>query len=356
MQPFAYLFIASALIVLASRHIKFDTWGMVQQGFLFGGFGLIVLILLVKNPTVLPNATLKITDSDRVNGRFLETFRRTQVDPFWYSLQTQLSSADKKAFWAYGLFTDSTPNGPYLGSLIRSLSPGSYPEGEGNFLDEKSIRAEKASQLLSYLSINQLINLERVEGKAIGKIEKGKETLYFNVEKAAETGAFEIAQLPLKPIEKNWENEVESWWLADNAVTEIPYLTNGKEITKVSKDDLRGSQVKILEQNESKTAFKLNVESEKPVAVFAKISYFPYWKAFQDGKQITIYRAAPNLMLFEAKGKVELVYKESVWINWLYIVSGTAWLIAILAVIQMTNVNFRMSNEAQNPKSKRVEV
>ncbi|MDP2721053.1 MAG: hypothetical protein Q8O75_03885 [bacterium] len=352
-QPFAYLLLATALILFGSKYVRLDKWGFTKTGTLFGGLGLITLLLLVRNPAAIPDTKLAITDPQGVKGRFLETFRRTQSDPFWYFLQTQLSSADKKAFWAYGLFTDSTPNGPYLGSLIRSLSPDLYPEGEGNFLEEKIIGEEKAGWLLSYFSINQLINLERNEGKSIGKIEKGKEILYFNVEKAAETGAFEIAQLPLKPIEKNWEKEVESWWLAAGKMEELPYFAKKGKIKSVHTGSGQNVQIVVIRANRQQTRFKLKINSNKAVPILAKISYFPYWHAYQGGKEIPIYRAAPNLMLFEAKGKVELVYKEPVWVNWLYIVSGITWLIAILVVIQMTNVKSRMSNEAQNPKSKK---
>ena len=330
-QPFAYLFFASGLLLLISKYIRFDAWGFTKTGSVFGGLGLVVLILLVNNPAATSSSKLEITDPQGVKGRFLETFRRTESDPFWYAIQTGINVADEKATWAYGLFTDSSPNGPYLGSLIRSLNPQAYPEGDGIFLEEKFIGGEKAGQFLSYLSINQLINLERTEGKSIGRIENAQ-TQYFNVEKAAETRVFEIAPLPLKPIKKDWNQEVEDWWLQKEEITEIPYLANGKEILKVSEKDLQNASVEIVDTNKNQTRFELKIDSERQVPVIAKISYFPYWKATQDSKEIPIYQVAPNLMLIEAKGSVVVEYKEPVWVNWLYLVSAITFLGTVLLI------------------------
>ena len=107
----------------------------------------------------------------------------------------------------------------------------------------------------------------------------------------------------------------------------------GREWNEASKKDLLASQVRLVEQNENRTSFKLDVKSDVPVPVLAKISYFPYWHAFDSsGKEIQIYRAAPNLMLFEAKGEVTLFYHEPGWIGWLWVLSLVTFATAIYLI------------------------
>jgi hypothetical protein len=79
----------------------------------------------------------------------------------------------------------------------------------------------------------------------------------------------------------------------------------------LSNNDQEG-KVEIVNSNAQKTLYKLRVSSEKPVTVLAKLSYFPSWRVFQNGKQIPLYQAAPNLMLFSASGLVTLEYTTPV--------------------------------------------
>jgi hypothetical protein len=305
------------------------------RGILFGGLGLIVVTLLVKNPAQLPDVKFELESPEIVKGRFLETFRRTEVDPFWYGVQTEINEENQKASWAYGLFTDSSPNGPYLGSLIRSLKPESYPVGEGFFIETKTADEQKAGEALSYFGISQLLNLEDEQKKSVGSLEKGEETQFFNLEKASESGLFEVAQLPLRPVKGNWNKEVEKWWLQEGKLTDIPYLVAGKGIDDASQKDLQKASVQIADTNERQTEYKLRINSETPAPVLAKISYFPYWKAVDDeGKEIPIYRAAPNLMLLEGKGNVILEYEEPLINRLVLVVSLLGWVVVVGLLIR----------------------
>lgn len=363
-QPFAYMFFATAVALVAIKNQQILTLGEnknIKIGVYTGALLLILGSLLFKNPASLPNIRFEQMQPQVVQGRLLETFRRTESNPFWYSLQTEMNAENQNASWAYGLFTDSSPNGPYLGSLIRSLRPEAYPEGEGPFIETRFIDQGKISQMLPLFGINYLVHLGGTKGEPIGTLHKRSaaptalvETETFYAEKISIAALFDVVRLPLKPVETGWDKQVEGWWSAKGEITEMPYQMGEQEISEASEKDLQAASVKVVEVNKEQTRFKLNVKADTPVPILAKISYLPYWSARSAGKAIPIYRAAPNLMLFEAKGEVELVYQEPVWINWLSIVSGITWLIAILAVIQMTNVKFRMSNEAQNPKSKKV--
>ncbi len=322
-QPFAYILLVTAGMLALSKNVKFDRWDLILPGVVSAGFGLIVLALLVRNPSSLPNARFSLENAQIGSGRFLETFSRTQADPFWYGIQSQLNDENKDAQWAYGLFTDSSPNGPYLGSLIKSLNPDAYPENEEEFIETKVVEMERADKYLDHLGIESLLTLEPSQISAIGELEKDGIIQYFNVEKGPDAVLFEVPDLPLKQVKNNWEAEVEKWWLEDGAVKEIPYLAKSREIQNDHFGSGQNVRIGLVAANKEKTQFKLKIDSEKPVPVLAKISYFPYWKAAdKDGKEIQIYRAAPNLVLFEGKGEVSLVYQEPIWINWLYFVSA----------------------------------
>lgn len=56
---------------------------------------------------------------------------------------------------------------------------------------------------------------------------------------------------------------------------------------------------------------KFYIDSEKPVAAYIKESYFPRWKAYENGNEIHIYRASPNNMLIIGKGNIELKYEPT---------------------------------------------
>lgn len=328
-QPFAYLLLTAAIIITASKYIKFDRWGFTSLGVLFGGLGLIVVLLLTKNPVKLPDARFELKNADVVKGRFLETFRRTESGPFWYGLQTQLNKENQNAAWTYGLFTDSTPNGPYLGSLIRSLRPEAYPEGDGIFIETKTVDRLRITPLLDLFAVNYLINLNYEKENAIGTLRKGDEKKIYVAEKSADVPIFEVARLPLEPIDKNWEKQVENWWFEAGSIKKLPYLVTDKKLVEASQKELEKAKAEIVKTNENQTYFELKIDSEKPVPVLAKISYFPYWKAFQNGEETPIYRVAPNLMVFRARGEVELFYTEPTINRVALFISLISWVVIL---------------------------
>jgi hypothetical protein len=328
-QPFAYLLLTAAIIITVSKYIKFDRWGFTSLGVLFGALGLIVVLVLAKNPVKLPDARFELKNADVVKGRFLETFRRTESDPFWYGLQTKLNRENQNAAWTYGLFTDSTPNGPYFGSLIRSLRPEAYSEGDGIFIETKTVDQIRITPLLDLFAVNYLINLDYGKEKAIGTFRKGKEKKFYVAEKSADIPIFEVARLPLEPIDKNWEKQVENWWFEAGSIEKLPYLVTDKKLAEAAQKELEKAKAEIVKTNENQTYFELKIDSEKPVPVLAKISYFPYWKAFQNGEEIPIYHAAPSLMVFEAKGEVELVYKEPTVNRIALFISLISWVVIL---------------------------
>ena len=154
------------------------------------------------------------------------------------------------------------------------------------------------------------------------------ETKYFNIQKVSDSNLFEVVNLPLKPIEGSWDAEVKRWWTSKGTVKNLPYLTNGEKLPKLSVKELENTRVKLLNTNKNQTNYKLRIDSYNSVPILAKISYFPYWKAFgKEGKEIPIYQAAPNLIVFAARGEVELVYNEPIINRVALFISLISWVI-----------------------------
>ena len=89
-------------------------------------------------------------------------------------------------------------------------------------------------------------------------------------------------------------------------------------------------KIQILEYAPKKLLFHVNsTEANIAVPILIKISYFPNWKAYVDGKEAKIYKASPYLMLVYGKGNIELRY-EKLLVDWLGIIFTILGVIYIL--------------------------
>jgi hypothetical protein len=329
-QIFAYIFLVLSLSSFSAEQERLErSKNIVKIGAALI-FVLIVLGLVIKNPADFPAAKVSLENKDKISGRFLETFRRTESFPVVYEFQTRFEKENPESSWAFGVFPESSVTAPFVQSLIKSLRPEAYPEGEGAALETKFVDEARTKNYLNLFGVNYLISLDDEKKNAVGTWSSGGDTKYYNMEKISDTGLFEVVKLPLVPVEKDWNQSVEAWWLEKGAVKKLPYLAKKGQTSPVCTEGLENTQVKVISVNSKQTRFELEIASEKKAPVLSKISYFPYWKAYSDGKEIPIYRAAPNLMLIYANGKVTLEYKEPFWVKGLYIVSGVTLLVVTL--------------------------
>ncbi len=306
LQPFAYVFLIVTLVAyLAETKILNKKF---ESSVLVGAVVFLIVGLLIKNPATVQKAEVTLNPNKQISGRFLESFRRLQTFPAYYSLQTKLNLEFPAAFWANGLFAESASNSPYVGSLVKSLHPDLYPEGSGTLLESKFIDQDRVKSALDVLAINWLINLEASPKEKIATWTKGETTKYYNLEKASQETLFETTDLKLIPVKNNWDNRVEDWWLEKGPIKNLLYLSNEEQL-KVIDQDLNQVELKIVEADPLGTRYRLNVNASENVPILAKISYFPSWKATSNGQEVKIHRSSPNLMLFEATGDIVLEYQ-----------------------------------------------
>ena len=337
-QPYAYL----ALILAVGSLIPRLRWSFdekylrISTAILF----VILLVYLFARSPVVSDSKITLEDT-KLGGRFIESFRRTESDPLLYTAQTNLVKQNpEENQWAYGLFTDATPNGPYVGSLIRSLRPEAYPEGEDRFIESKVIDKANIQEALDIFGIKYRLNLsEAGAGKGIGTWEVQGEKQSYTVEKVGEGKLAEVLKLNPIPVGRDFEGKVEEWWDQDSEWSTLPFQTK-TDVENLGTQNLQSNtKVEIINHNKDWTKIKLNIASDTPQPVLIKFSYFPWWSAHQNGREVQVYRAAPNMMLIFANGEVDLEFKKPVWLNFLYLISAAT----LLAVI------FQLSRQQKSP-------
>ncbi len=266
-------------------------------------------------------STVKINISDKGSGgRFLELFSREDSYPYIYSAQNKLAVEENKP-WAYGLLTDSTPNGPYLGSLIRSFDPFAKDAAQEKFIERRRLDRVKVYDALNLFGIENLMFLD---------LEKGVDAQSINV-RVSKSGVgkslVEIPKWEIKEINGNWNTSVEEWWFEKGKFDTL--LVESEERNKFATNV---AEVKNLKHSEDWSKFSFEVDSSEKVPVLVKFTFLSGWKATVAGKEIQIHKASPNLMLVYASGKVEFEYRK-LWYQNLSLLISSFTLVGILVAL-----------------------
>jgi len=258
---------------------------------------LATLYLLLKSPFPTVN-TVALKDSGN-NGRFLETFSRAQALPTPYAVQTQLVEKSNLP-WAYGLFTEATPNGPYLGSLIKSLNSDNYPQTKSGLVENQIVAKEKAESVLDLFAVANLLNLDK--GTLVASAGKN-----FFLERRSPQNLVEIPKLRIEIVKDNWESQVQNWWGQQGALNSLLVFDPKNELSEM-KPSL--GQAEIVSHNQNWSAFTVKINSSSRVPALVKFGFSPNWHAFQGGKEVPIFKVSPALMLIKAQGEVNFRFSE----------------------------------------------
>ncbi len=120
---------------------------------------------------------------------------------------------------------------------------------------------------------------------------------------------FEILTEKPRVINDSWDDRLAIWFLTDD-------LNKGILVNEEVPDILGygNESITLVSMSPRQDNLKFRVESDNSVPVLIKISAFPNWKAYQEGKPLKIYMASPYMMLIYGYGEIELRY-ESIWID-----------------------------------------
>ncbi|MCX6804034.1 MAG: hypothetical protein NTY48_05720 [Candidatus Diapherotrites archaeon] len=70
-------------------------------------------------------------------------------------------------------------------------------------------------------------------------------------------------------------------------------------------------KITFFKNNLNSNKFSVNIDSQNDIPILIKVSYFPNWHAYVNGKEIKIYCAAPNMMVIYSHGKVQFGFEKN---------------------------------------------
>lgn len=309
-QIFAYLFFVLAASGLVIHNLEYKSTKTKNQIKVVAVLTLLAIILM-NNPYNFSYACVKVNDDIAVNGRFLESFSRSESYPSPYSFQVLLAESNSSSSWAYGLFVESAPNSAYLKSLSRSLSkdvnlltPG-LQSAKLVPIDEVILPENRLEDALELFAIENVISLNGNSISSSGTWARNGTEKYYHINDLNKQSLAEVPKFKLVPIKSNWNVAVSDWWRGIGPITTLPYDASSQIITVAIDSYNSNIIVDIIEQSEHKIS--LDIRSLQPVPVLIKTTYSSDWKARTvDGRKIIIFKAAPYLMLVQASGRVDI--------------------------------------------------
>ncbi|MEM4391133.1 MAG: 6-pyruvoyl-tetrahydropterin synthase-related protein [Candidatus Diapherotrites archaeon] len=248
-----------------------------------------------------------------------------------------------------GIYSESSRNSVFVFYLEKELDETNFDWGVS--VDKQFVidNKEKLMKLMPWqleaLGINYIISAEQhaeswKKTKDVLKTEvnneytEGPKEVEYSLYKVSDSKIFEVPTKELIKVDtQEWKNKTVNWFLSEEIINTLPIQNLPKELQQTKQENTE-TKITIIEENKRGDKYKIFIESEKEVPVLAKISYFPNWKAKQEGKEINIYRAAPNFMMFFAKGEVELSYEKTNYEIISYLISIITLLIVINKAIK----------------------
>ncbi len=223
-----------------------------------------------------------------------------------------------------GLFSEQSPNIVFNSGLYLYINPSEFIWGTIAVKGE-AISKENFKPLLEHFGIRSIITTEPINSnleflkarylgqqyiknfeekilwQPIGEVYEKRDIIeyYFSEPKMIEIINYD----PLfKADDKDWLT-FSSIYLASNSKVLTEKMVKGYQINP---------NAKIISESRTNNNIKINVDSNVPVPILFKESYFPRWKAYVSGKETPIYLAAPYFMVIVGNGEIELKYEPSI--------------------------------------------
>lgn len=265
--------------------------------------GILLAAIAVGNPYKFASASVAVAPSTSISGRFLESFSRAESYPAPYTFQAKLATANPQSSWAYGLFIESAPNSAFIKSLSLSLNPNKSMSDSGSSISETVLPKDKQADILSLFGIENIISLDTNEANSAGNWTRQGVKKYYHIQSLGKQQLVEIPRFALQAVESDWEHVVSEWWKQPGRLTTLPYDASKHSLPSTSTNP----QAAVVVNTFERTNISFNVISDEPVPVLIKTTYSSRWKAYDSqGNKLTVWKAAPHLMLIVAKGEVSL--------------------------------------------------
>lgn len=230
-----------------------------------------------------------------------------------------------------GLFVESSPLGSYLHSLSTDLSSTSFvwhsepivaPDADPQQRLPLLLRALGVGWVLSDQPLPQLRGLANatrsLDATISTDVGTDRERYFFY---RLDNPWVEFAQPVAVPHGQRFREIANAWWIApDPAHRPVLALPDGAPGPAGRATDEVTAEIK------SATEVDVRITSDVPRWVVLKIAYFPSWHAEADGQAVPIYRAAPDVMAFRARGTVHVRFAPGRTERVALVLSAAVWL------------------------------
>ena len=215
-----------------------------------------------------------------------------------------------------GLFVESSLSSRSINTLLLEIWPKSFVWGVAPYPINERELSFLLPYHLNYFGVCWILTDNLIDEKNLPEINKTKTTAMLDFMGAKIKYDYfiynlncniieSVDHLPLRIESKRWSKEIEEWWNHPHKISRI-YVKSDKPFSFAHPKKV---EIEVLEARNDYYKFYINSQTEVPVLI--KISYFPNWHAFTDGKPTKIYQASPNLMFVQAKGVLELKFTRS---------------------------------------------
>lgn len=237
-----------------------------------------------------------------------------------------------------GLFIESAGNGAAINSTLVELMGKPFTWGVSAYESNGELLAEH----LKYLGVCWIgsFHPEMIEPsmKRLGAGKAFSVSIPMLINNQFNNRALSVYRIPCARGEvisspefvpdAEWKRRIEQWWPNKRALSSVLVsIPRGVSVdaSGVSFDPSTPVRVEEIAVEH----FRVFIDAPVEQFVYLKVPYFPNWHAYQDGREIPLFRAAPNQMVIKTKGIVELQFKRSIVELVSYAVSLLGWLVVV---------------------------
>lgn len=304
------------------------------------------------------------------NSRVIVTGNSKNLDDRFHSTRTKLSLENNMKI-AGGLFTESSSNGWFMMSLLKSWEnnqKNTFLWGYNNLVDvdnlewgskifginyeyriqdikptreEIELKSEKTTNNDIDFKINRI---KLIDNEKIISILSGVNSPFYYQAfyKVNNTSIAEVLNNKPINITEDWNQYIIKWWSTDWLKISNHHTYDKPILIYKTETDNWNIPIKNMnldiKENATMKNFSIEIPKGNPVPVYIKKEYFPFWKAYNENNEnINIYKASPNFMLIYSSGKITFKYTEPIYYNILYIISGISLIWIIFNLIKKKN-------------------
>jgi hypothetical protein len=236
----------------------------------------------------------------------------------------------------------------------RELEMQKKEVGKENYLEKDAVYQAQIFRNLKFKNNRErLLDDERIINILAGEDSPFYYQSFYQVgeNSLAET----VSVLPVL-IENDWFNNNIRWWSTDwlGPEDEDIFDNNYDKPLLIYRHDpsdwqLAEDSIGLDVHFDKKKMDYFQVDASKldqPAPIYIKISYFPFWKAFDErGEKIEIHKASPNFMMIYSRGVIDFHYLKPWYYYLSFIISA---LTILLLVIRAISIKKKMNNLSRN--------